>query len=152
MEATIHKFYTAFQQLDYNTMQSCYHADAVFSDPVFGLLDRNEVCAMWEMLCKRAKDLQLSYGNIQLLDDEYATADWIAVYTFSQTGRKVVNKIKAHMRFKDGLIIEHSDAFPIYRWSRQAFGITGLLLGWSGYFQKKLQLRAKIGLQKYMDQ
>lgn len=152
MEATIHKFYTAFQQLDYNTMQSCYHADAVFSDPVFGLLDRNEVCAMWEMLCKRAKDLQLSYGNIQLLDDEYATADWIAVYTFSQTGRKVVNKIKAHLRFKDGLIIEHSDAFPIYRWSRQAFGITGLLLGWSGYFQKKLQLRAKIGLQKYMDQ
>lgn len=152
MESTIHKFYTAFQQLDYTTMQSCYTPDAVFSDPVFGLLDGNEVRAMWEMLCKRAKDFKLSYGNIQILDEEYATIEWIAVYTFTQTGRKVVNKIKAHMRFKDGLICEHSDAFPIYRWSRQAFGLTGLLLGWSGYFHKKLQLKAKIGLQKFMDQ
>ena len=55
------------------------------------------------------------------------------------------------MRFKDGLICEHSDAFPIYRWSRQAFGLTGLLLGWSGYFHKKLQLKAKMNLQKFMN-
>lgn len=151
-EATIHKFYTAFQQLDYATMQSCYHPEAVFSDPVFGLLDVHEVKAMWEMLCTRAKNFSLTYGNIQLLDDEYTTTDWKAVYLFSQTGRKVENQIKAHMRFKDGLIIEHSDAFSIYRWSKQAFGITGWLLGWSAYFHKKLQLKAKIGLQKFMEQ
>ena len=150
-EATIHKFYDAFQQLDYATMQSCYHPDAVFSDPVFGLLDVAETKAMWEMLCKRAKDFSLTYGNIQLLDEEYTTTEWIAVYTFSQTGRRVVNKIKAHMRFKDGLIIEHSDAFPIYRWMRQALGLPGLLLGWSSYMHKKVQLKAKIGLEKFMN-
>lgn len=147
---TIHRFYTAFQQLDYTTMQNCYHDEAVFSDPVFGLLDIHETRAMWEMLCKRAKDFSLTYGNIQLLDEEYTTTNWQALYTFSATGRKVNNKIKAHMRFRDGLIIEHSDAFSIYAWSKQALGLPGWLLGWSGYMNKRVQLKARVGLQKFM--
>lgn len=149
-EQIIHKFYTAFQERDYSTMQSCYSDDAVFSDPVFGLLDAGEAKAMWEMLCKGATGLQLSFGNIQLLDDEYATCDWIAKYTFTKTGRKVINRIRAHMRFKDGLIIEHSDAFAIYRWSRQAFGITGMLFGWTAFMHRRIQSQAKEGLQKFI--
>jgi limonene-1,2-epoxide hydrolase len=47
---TINRFYTAFQKLDYATMQSCYSDDAVFNDPAFGLLDATETRAMWEML------------------------------------------------------------------------------------------------------
>lgn len=148
---TIHKFYTAFQKLDYETMQSCYSEDAVFSDPAFGLLDANETRAMWEMLCKRAKDFSLVYGNIQLLDEEYTTTDWTASYVFSKTNRRIVNKVRAHMRFRDGMIIEHSDAFPIYKWSRQAFGITGLLLGWTGFFHKRVQNQAKATLHKFMN-
>lgn len=72
--------------------------------------------------------------------------------TYAASGIATIEDTKAHMRFKDGLICEHSDAFPIYRWSRQAFGLTGLLLGWSGYFHKKLQLKAKMNLQKFMNQ
>lgn len=149
-ENTIHKFYTAFQQLDYATMQSCYSDDAVFSDPVFGLLNIEETRAMWEMLCKRAKDFSLVFGNIQELDAEYATCEWTAVYTFSQTGRRVVNKVKAHMKLADGLIIEHSDAFAIYRWTRQAMGLPGLVLGWSTWMNRKIQKRARRGLEKFM--
>lgn len=147
---TIHKFYSAFQKLDYATMQSCYSDDAVFSDPAFGLLDANETRAMWEMLCKRAKDFSLVYGNIKLLDDEYTTADWTASYIFSKTNRRIVNKVTGHMRFRDGMIIEHSDAFRIYKWSRQAFGLTGLLLGWTGFFHKRVQAQAKASLHKFM--
>ncbi len=66
---------------------------------------------MWEMLCKNAKDFSLTFSDIELLDEEYATCNWVATYTFSKTGKKVVNKIKAFMRIKDGKIIEHSDAF-----------------------------------------
>jgi ketosteroid isomerase-like protein len=148
---TINRFYTAFQQLDYTTMQSCYHEDAVFNDPAFGLLDVNQARAMWEMLCKRAKDFSLVYGNIQLLDEEYTTCDWTATYLFSKSGRTVVNKITAHMKFKDGLIIEHTDAFDIYRWSRQALGLPGILFGWSSYMHKKIQLQAKHGLELFMN-
>ena len=51
------------------------------------------------MLCKNAKDFSLTFSNIQLLDEEYATCNWVATYTFSKTGRKVVNNIKAFMSF-----------------------------------------------------
>ena len=147
----INRFYTAFQQLDYKTMQSCYSDDAVFSDPAFGLLDTAHTRAMWEMLCKRAKDFSLVYGNIQLLDEEYATCDWTASYVFSATGRRVVNKVRAHMRLKDGKIIEHSDAFAIYRWSRQALGIPGLLFGWTAWMNRRVQKQARASLEKFMN-
>ena len=150
-EETIIRFYTAFQRLDFATMQSCYHNEAVFNDPAFGLLDVNEVRAMWEMLCKRAKDFSLHYGNIKVLDEEYTTTNWTASYLFSKSGRRIVNKITAHMKFKDGLIVEHTDAFDIYRWCRQAFGLTGLLLGWTSFMHKKIQKQAKAGLQKFMN-
>ena len=150
-EETINRFYTAFQQLDFATMQSCYHNEAVFNDPAFGLLDVHEVRAMWEMLCKRAKDFSLHYGNIKVLDEEYTTTNWTASYLFSKSGRRIVNKITAHMKFKDGLIVEHTDAFDIYRWCRQAFGLTGLLLGWTSFMHKKIQKQARAGLQKFMN-
>lgn len=150
-EQTIDRFYGAFQKLDYATMQSCYHPEAVFNDHVFGLLDVNETKAMWEMLCKRAKNFSLLYGDIKILDEEYTTCQWTASYLFSKTGRRIVNKITAHMKFKDGLIIEHTDAFDIYRWARQAFGITGLVLGWTSFMHKKIQKQAKQGLEKFMN-
>ena len=148
---TINRFYTAFQQLDFKTMQSCYSDDAVFSDPAFGLLDTAHTLAMWEMLCKRAKDFSLVYGNIQLLDEEYATCDWTASCLFSASGRRVVNKARAHMRLQDGKIIEHSDAFAIYRWSRQALGIPGLLFGWTAWMNRRVQKKARASLEAFMN-
>jgi len=148
--ALIQRFYTAFQQLDYATMQQCYSDDAVFSDPVFGLMDAEHTRAMWAMLCKNAVNFSLVFDNIQLLDEEYATVDWVATYRFSKTGKTVVNKIKAFMRIKDGLIIEHSDAFSMYKWCSQAFGVTGMLLGWTNFFQNKVRKSARQNLQKFM--
>lgn len=150
-EQVIHRFYSAFQRQDYGVMQSCYHPEAVFSDPVFGLLDYEATKAMWEMLCKRAHDLRIAYGNIHLLDEEYATCDWEAQYIFSKTGRRVNNQIRAHMRFRDGQIIEHSDAFAIYRWTRQAFGLRGWLLGWTAFMHRRIQAQARAGLEHFMN-
>jgi ketosteroid isomerase-like protein len=149
-EALINRFYTAFQQLDYKTMQDCYSADAVFNDPVFGLLQYEELKAMWEMLCKNAKNFSLRYSDIQLLDKEYVTCNWTAFYTFSKTGRPVVNNIKAHFRLRDGKIIEHTDQFNLRMWSRQALGLPGLLLGWTGWMQNKIHKQAKGNLEKFM--
>ncbi|MBK7121318.1 MAG: nuclear transport factor 2 family protein [Chitinophagaceae bacterium] len=147
----INKFYTAFQQLDHRGMNSCYSEDIVFFDPVFGFLRGDEVRSMWEMLCKNAKDFSLTYSNIKHLDDEYSTCEWVATYTFSKTGKKVVNRIKANMLFADGKIIEHSDAFSLHRWSSQALGFTGWLLGWNRFFQRKIQNGARKNLVKFME-
>jgi ketosteroid isomerase-like protein len=150
-EQIIRSFYTAFQQLDYAAMQQCYSAEPVFNDPVFGILQGAEVGAMWEMLCRNARDFSLSFSDIELLDEEYATCRWTAVYTFSKTGRRVTNNIKAHMRIQDGKITEHTDQFHFYQWSRQALGLPGVLLGWSGYLQTKVRNRARKGLEKFME-
>ena len=141
----------AFQKLDYQGMNSCYSNDIVFNDPAFGLLRGDEAKAMWEMLCKNAKDFSLTFSNIQLLDEEYATCNWVATYTFSKTGRKVVNNIKAFMRLKDGKIIEHSDGFKLSKWAAQALGFKGALLGWTGFMKRKIQQNARKNLITFIE-
>lgn len=150
-EEIISKFYTAFQQRDYAAMNSCYSDDIVFSDPAFGLLRGDEAKSMWEMLCKNAKDFSLTFSNIQLLDEEYATCNWTATYTFSKTGRRVVNHIKAFMKLKDSKITEHSDAFKLSKWAAQALGWRGALLGWTGFMKKKIQKNARKSLVAFIE-
>lgn len=146
----ISDFYNAFQKLDYRGMNACYNEEIVFFDPVFELLKGNEVRNMWEMLCKRAGDFSLTYGNITELDKEYCTCDWVATYTFSKTGRKIINRVRANMRFADGKIIEHSDAFSLHKWSKQAFGLIGELFGWNSLFQRKIKNEAKRNLLNFI--
>src|SRR5689334_3081727 len=148
---TITNFYSAFQKLDAATMTSCYSDDIVFNDPVFGLLHGDEARSMWEMLCKNAKEFSLTFSNIELLDEEYATCNWTATYTFSKTGRKVVNNVKAFMKLKDGKIIEHSDAFKISTWASQALGWKGALFGWMGWMKRKIQKNARINLIRFIE-
>ncbi|MBK6936014.1 MAG: nuclear transport factor 2 family protein [Chitinophagaceae bacterium] len=132
-------------------MNSCLSDDIVFSDPAFGLLEEDDVKAMWEMLCRNAFDFRLSFSNIQLLDEEYATCNWTASYIFSKTGRKVVNHIKAHMRLKDGIIIEHSDAFKLSKWAAQALGWKGVFFGWTNFMKKRIQQNARKSLEKFIE-
>lgn len=146
----IERFYTAFQQLDYKGMHSCYSDDIIFNDPVFLVLKGNEARAMWEMLCKNARDFSLSFSDIELIDHEYATCSWTASYTFSKTGRKVVNDIKAFMRLKDGKIIEHSDGFRLSVWAAQALGWKGVLFGWTGFMKRGIQKNARRNLAYFM--
>lgn len=146
----IEKFYTSFQRLDWQGMNSCYHDDAFFYDPVFENLNAAEVKAMWEMLCKNAKDFSLTFSNIKA-DDEYGSCQWTANYIFSSTGRPVTNHIKAHFQFHEGKIVEHMDHFSLWKWSRQALGTPGLLLGWSSLVQNKLRKTAQDRLAKFME-
>jgi len=149
-EQVIHRFYQAFQKLDYKTMQDCYRLDVVFSDPVFGLLQNGEPQAMWQLLCTRATDFSLTYGKIKLIDDEYASCEWVATYLFSASKRKIINKITAHVRIVDGKIIEHTDQFNLYRWARQAFGFSGILLGWTSWMQNKIRHNARASLKNFI--
>jgi uncharacterized protein len=149
-EKIITTFYSAFQNLDYKTMNDCYAEDIIFSDPVFMMLKGDEVRSMWEMLCTNAKDFSLSFSNIQPVDEEYYTCEWKAVYTFSKTGNKVKNEIKAFMRLRDGKIIEHSDGFRLSKWIAQALGWKGTWFGWTGFMKRAVQKNARKNLQKFM--
>jgi hypothetical protein len=148
-ETLIHQFYSAFQKKDYSTMQNLYHPEAHFSDPVFSSLNSHGVKAMWQMLVTAGKDLKITFKDIQA-NDNTGTCHWEAWYTFSRTGKKVHNIIDASFEFKDGLILNHKDQFDFWRWSRQALGLPGWLLGWSSFLKNKIQKTAASGLQKFM--
>ena len=139
MKQLIETFYVAFKNLDSNTMVSCYHKDIVFEDPAFGILNGEHAKNMWRMLCEsqKEKDFVITYSDIEA-DDSSGSAHWQAFYTFSKTGRKVHNKIKAKFEFKDGKIIKHTDDFNLHKWSKQALGFKGWLLGNTKFFKRKL--------------
>ncbi len=146
----ITQFYTAFQRLDATSMNSCYSDDIVFFDPMFGLLQSEQARAMWQMLCNNAQNFSLSFGPITALDDEYYICDVVVSYTFTSTGRFVENKLRANMRLINGKIAEHSDAYSLHQWSKQAFGNWGNLLGWNSFFQNKIKAKAKRSLLRFM--
>jgi ketosteroid isomerase-like protein len=148
-EEIINRFYSAFQKGDYVTMQQCYHDEAVFNDPVFPSLTSKEVKAMWQMLLTASKDLRVTFDNIKVNGNE-GSCHWDAYYTFSRTGRQVHNSIDASFELKDGKILHHTDVFDIWRWSRQALGTTGLLLGWSPIVRNKVQGMARKSLDQFM--
>jgi ketosteroid isomerase-like protein len=147
----IERFYKSFQNLDWRGMQECYHNEVFFYDPVFEDLDATRAKAMWKMLCLQAKDFSLEFNKVEA-DDEYGSCHWKATYTFSKTGRKVVNRIKAHFKFHEGKIIEHMDDFDLYKWSRQALGTGGWIMGWSSFLKNKIRNTAKLNLEKFMSQ
>ena len=148
-EHLIRQFYTCFQNRDWKGMQACYGDDAFFYDPVFENLEGYEVKAMWEMLLKSASDLQITFSDIHA-DEDYGSCSWVATYTFSRTGRRVVNKVLARFKFQEGKIAEHQDSFDLWKWSRQALGVPGILLGWTPVLQKKVRAMARKNLDKFI--
>ena len=150
MKAIITQFYTAFAELNAEKMTSCYHQNVVFEDPAFGQLKGERASNMWRMFCKsqKEKNFIVTYSDIQS-DGKAGSAHWEAQYEFSQTGRKVHNRINAQFEFKDGLIIKHTDDFNLHSWAKQALGFKGYLLGKTSFFQKKLQVQTNSLLNKF---
>ena len=152
-EALIRRFYEAFRALDADTMQASYCADADFDDPVFSLRGRDQIGSMWKMLCTAVKEKgqaewQLDFSGIDCSATK-GVAHWEPVYRFSATGRIVHNVIDASFHFRDGLISKHTDVFNFWRWSRQALGAPGLLLGWTPLLHNKVRSQANANLTKF---
>lgn len=143
------RFYEAFQRRDAAAMAACYHPDVRFSDPVFPDLRGWRAGAMWQMLCEAGADLEVTFRDVAA-DDATGSAHWDAAYTFSVTGRKVLNRIDARFGFADGLIASHQDTFDLWRWTRMALGAPGLLLGWSPLVRGPLRKQAGKGLAKFI--
>lgn len=148
-ETIIRQFYTSFQQKDIAGLQSCYHDDVIFSDPVFQHLQGKQAMAMWHMLIVAGKDLQLTYSKVQAANGK-GSCHWDATYTFSGSGRKVMNSIDAAFEFRDGKIIRHKDHFSLWKWSHMALGIPGFLLGWSPLLKNKIRAKAAENLGKFI--
>lgn len=145
----LHDFYEAFSRRDAGPMASAYAADAHFTDEVFPALYGERIGMMWGMLCAGDEELKIEASGIEA-DGVRGRARWEAWYTFGG-GRKVHNIIDATFEFRDGRIVRHIDRFDFWRWSRQALGPPGVLFGWSGLLQRKVQALAGAQLERYIE-
>ena len=142
------RFYEAFMVRDHYTMGLLYAEHATFSDPVFPLLNAKGARMMWKMLLSRAEDLGI---EVKILEDTATRArvDWVAYYTFSATGRPVVNRVHTEMALSAGKIVRQVDSFGLWRWTRQALGAKGLLLGWTPMVRSRIRVQAAQSLREF---
>ncbi|MBK9254007.1 MAG: nuclear transport factor 2 family protein [Saprospiraceae bacterium] len=151
-KALITKFYTAFAEGNANIMADCYAENITFEDPAFGILEGDKAGEMWRMLLERNKNgIKISYRNVTA-DENTGSAEWIAEYIYTPNKREVVNHISATFQFENGKIVKHTDHFDLWKWSRQALGLQGWMLGWTSFFKQKLQQRTNKMLEKYIAQ
>lgn len=144
----IQRFYEAFQRRDIEAMLACYDDDVVFRDPAFGELRGAHAHDMWRMLVDHAQEFALTFDHVDA-NAQTGQARWVARYRFSRIGRMIVNRIEAHFSFRDGRIVEHRDSFDLWRWTRQAFGLKGVVLGWTPFVQRAIRAQARTNLDAY---
>jgi hypothetical protein len=153
-EQIITRFYEAFARRDAAVMASCYAPDARFSDPVFPSLRGPEIVDMWTMLTKALRESSITFGDVRA-DERGGSAHWEAKYLYSATGRRVHNIIEARFTFAAGNEIKfatHEDRFDLWRWSRQALGPVGVILGWSPIVRNQVRATAAKRLADYRAQ
>jgi ketosteroid isomerase-like protein len=149
-EAVIREFYARFAARDADGMARCYHGAIAFGDPVFPMLHGDEAGDMWRMLLARASDLAVTLDEVHA-DGDGIRARWTARYTFSRTGRPVVNHVRGMFAFRDGLIVRHYDSFSFWRWASQALGPVGAVLGWLPPLRWKVRKDAARSLAAYRE-
>ncbi|MBC8047683.1 MAG: nuclear transport factor 2 family protein [Fimbriimonadaceae bacterium] len=149
-EQLIRAFYESFQKKDYAAMQQFYADEIEFNDEVFVGLKGKQAKAMWHMLVERSGDLSIIFSDIKA-NEASGSANWIAIYTFSRTGRKVINKIHANFIFNAGKIIKHTDHFNFWKWSSMALGLSGKLLGWTPFLKNKIRKVTSKMLQQFIE-
>ncbi|KAA6346349.1 hypothetical protein EZS27_006131 [termite gut metagenome] len=149
-QTLINKFYQSFASGDVESMITCYHDDVVFHDPAFGTLHGERAKSMWRMLLNRADgNIKIQFRNVEA-NDISGRADWLAEYHYGPHKRKVINNVSAKFEFKDGKIIKHTDHFDLWKWTKQALGTTGYLLGWSTFMKNKIQKMTNDSLAKFI--
>lgn len=149
-ERLVRDFYQAFAARDAGAMARCYHPEVAFSDAVFPMLRGEDAGDMWRMLLARATNLAVTLEACEA-GPEGGEARWSARYTFSRTGRPVVNRVHALFAFRDGLIVRHHDSFSFWRWAAQALGPAGRLLGWLPPLRWKVRKDAERALRAFQD-
>jgi ketosteroid isomerase-like protein len=147
-ERLLRDLYGALSAHDVRAVQACYAPDAEFHDPIFPtIVGAPAIGAMWQLACTRAADLSIVCCDV-VADDEAGCVVHEARYTFPATGRRVVDRVRAHFAFADGKIIAQQDDFSLWRWSRQALGAVGWVFGWAPMLRSRIRRHALMNLRR----
>lgn len=154
-ELLLVKFYTAFQENEYEAIAECYHEDVQFSDDMFENLRGDQVRGMWHMFTRGPVEERKMTFQVIDADELRGRGRWHIDYKFSRTGRMVRNDIESEFRFIDGKIISHHDSFDFARWAKQAFGFKGTFMALGPIrkgVKQKIRQTLETHCEKYADE
>ena len=137
----LQQLYSSLNRHDHQAMTACYHPDATFRDIAFELSGRDEISAMWQMIC--SGDIRVTFEVLKA-DDGDGVVTLLDEYTFTETGRRVRNPIESRFRFRDGLIIEHRDSCDARAWANAALGGRRRIPGGRLRFLRAWKARGKL--------
>ncbi len=142
--ALLEKLYSSLDQRLDAVMADCYHPEATFHDIAFDLKGKNQIRLMWRMIC--SGDIRTTF-KVTEANEEGGTVQAIDNYTFTETGRRVSNRIESRFRFRDGLIFEHRDRCDPKEWAKAALG--GVLGFFAGRFHFLRAWKAREKLRRF---
>jgi uncharacterized protein len=73
---------------------------------------------MWRFVCSRK--IGVTFNSV-VATDQSGSGHWVATYTMTDSGRRVVNSTTSEFTFRDGLIADHVDRCDAMAWARQAY-------------------------------
>ncbi|KAG8804898.1 hypothetical protein FRC17_005845 [Serendipita sp. 399] len=152
-EQLVERYLAAYKAYDLAAMDACTDPEFTFSDPAFPSLNSKQAKGMFSMFVnnREKNKMELEYKDIKKgLNDLTYTATYTVRYIFN--GRPVTNVIDTTLTIspQSNLLLSQVDTFPFHAWARQALGLPGLLLGWTGFLQSQVQNNAAQTLEKYM--
>jgi SnoaL-like domain len=147
----LQRLFSSLNQHDHEAMAACYHSQSTFTDIAFDLRGRQQIHAMWHMICQpddHTSDIRAMFHVIHA-DDRSGWVNLIDDYTFSSTRRKVTNVIDSHFTFEESLIVEQHDFCDPRAWAAMALG------GARGFFATQFHylrsLKARQMLHRFVD-
>lgn len=145
-EQLLRKYYECLNNHNPKGIADCYHKNAAFRDIAFDLKGKEQIFAMWDMICSPNKlDIPSDIkANIHELSTNASMGKAVVseTYTYRDNGRKVNNKIHTYFEFLDGLIYRQKDDCNAIEWAKQAFGgVSGFLAGHIGFIRRLKAMR-----------
>lgn len=162
---TLHRFFTALAVRDTQGMLNCYAHGVQFEDPVFKLSGEREIMGMWALLFGHEGSSGEHKGKGQRDESNvwtvvfdtvktrhnHGSVRWEATFRYAPTGRVVHNGVYSQFHFdEDGLILSQRDNFDFWRWARQAYGLVGMMMGWTPLMWDHAREQAEVSLQEVL--
>jgi|SRR5215831_4025058 len=147
----LQRLFSSLNDHNHAAMAECYHSNATFTDIAFDLRGKEQIHAMWHMICQpgdHTSDIRAMFHVIHA-DDRSGWVNLIDEYTFSETGHKVTNVIDSYFRFEDNLIIEQHDFCDPRAWAAMAVGgVRGFFAAQSHFLRG---FKARQMLRRFVD-
>ena len=150
MNATVYNYYSAFRKLNADAMINCYSNSIIYKDPLFGILQSEDVFIKTKMLCDilRNSEFKLKLISNSKIED-VIVVHWEADLLFGKKKREIICQIKSEFIVERETITSHTDDFSINNLAVQATGLKGSIVGSTSFFKRKLLDKSQALFNRY---